>query len=135
MRLVFDTNVLIAAHLTPGHCATLYQEALIAATLLSSDPILTEFEEKLVAKGKVKPGEAARMRAEVAEDCTLVVPARLAAPVCRDPDDDVILATAIAADADLIVTGDKDLLVLKEFQQIPIVTPAECFARLTRNRE
>lgn len=44
------------------------------------------------------------------------------APVCRDPDDDRILAAALAADADYIVTGDADLLALCIYQGIPIVT-------------
>ena len=46
-------------------------------------------------------------------------------PTSRDPDDDAILACALAAHADLIVTGDADLLVLKQFNGIPIVTAAQ----------
>jgi predicted nucleic acid-binding protein len=46
-------------------------------------------------------------------------------PVCRDPDDDAVLACALAAQADLIVSGDDDLLVLKQFQEIRIVTPTQ----------
>lgn len=44
-------------------------------------------------------------------------------PICRDPDDDWILATPAAGEVDVIVTGDKDLLILKQFRSIPIVTP------------
>ena len=50
--------------------------------------------------------------------------------LCRDADDDVILGTAVAARADLIVTGDKDLLVLGSYQSIPIITPGICLARI-----
>lgn len=130
MRLVFDTNVLFAAQITRGTCHALYQEALIAAVLLTSDYILDEFEEKLVSKARVKPAEAGRTRAEVAVDCHVVPITALAKPVCRDPDDDAILATALAARADFLVTGDQDLLTLGSYQGIPIVTPAECLARL-----
>lgn len=108
----------------------LYQEALIAATLLTSDHILDELAEKLVSKAGMEPEEATRTRMEVAEDCRVIAVAALAEPVCRDPDDDAILATALAARADLLVTGDKDLLVLGSYEGIPIVTPAECLARL-----
>lgn len=45
--------------------------------------------------------------------------------VCRDPDDDIVLACAMSAKADYIVSGDKDLLVLKAFRGIPIVTAAQ----------
>lgn len=43
--------------------------------------------------------------------------------VCRDPDDDLVLATAVAADANLIVTGDDDLLVLGAYEGIAVVSP------------
>ena len=46
-------------------------------------------------------------------------------PICRDPDDDEVLATAIAGQADLIISGDNDLLSLKQFQNIPILSPAD----------
>lgn len=52
-------------------------------------------------------------------------------PTSRDPDDDAILACALAAHADLIVSGDADLLVLKQFQAIPIVTAAQAIQRIT----
>jgi putative PIN family toxin of toxin-antitoxin system len=54
----------------------------------------------------------------------------LPAPVCRDPDDDAILALAVAAHAEMIVTGDKDLLVLGSYAGIPILNPAEALKRL-----
>ncbi len=130
MRLVFDTNVLFSAHITRGTCATLYQESLLAATLLTSDHILSEFEEKLVTRARMEPEVAAHTRAEVAQDYSLVPIQALPRPVCRDPDDDAILAIALAARADLLVTGDKDLLVLGSYNGIPIVTPDECLSRL-----
>ena len=43
---------------------------------------------------------------------------------CRDPDDDKLLETAVMGEADCLVTGDRDLLVLSPFQGVPIVTPA-----------
>ena len=57
-------------------------------------------------------------------------PPPLPQPICRDPDDDHVLAVAIAAQADFIVTGDQDLLVLKAVQGIPILTPAQALVRL-----
>lgn len=60
----------------------------------------------------------------------MVVAPPLPQPVCRDPDDDAVLACALAAQADLIVSGDADLLVLKQFQNIRIITPAEAVKRV-----
>ena len=70
------------------------------------------------------PGTHAALAAFV-ELCEFVVPAALSKPVCRDADDDVVLATALAAKADIIVTGDNDLLVLKEFHGIRILPPRQ----------
>ncbi len=55
----------------------------------------------------------------------VVEPPPLPEPACRDPDDDEVLALAVAARAELIVSGDSDLLTLKSFQGVPIVSPAE----------
>jgi uncharacterized protein len=108
----------------------LYEQAPATATLVSSEAILTEFEEKLVEKAKLPAPEAAKVRSEAATDSLVVQPEALPAPVCRDADDDVILATARAGKVDLTVTGDKGLLVLGNYLGIPIETPAECLARL-----
>lgn len=55
---------------------------------------------------------------------------RLARQVSRDADDDMVLACALAAKANLIVSGDADLLTLRRYRDIPIVTPAEAVQRL-----
>jgi predicted nucleic acid-binding protein len=57
-------------------------------------------------------------------------PPPLPMPVCRDPDDDKILALARAAQADVIISGDKDLLTLGSFQAIRILTPADALAAI-----
>jgi uncharacterized protein len=62
----------------------------------------------------------------------LVIAPPLPNPVCRDPDDDDVLACALAAQVDVIVSGDKDLLVLGSFEGIPIVTAEQALAQLTR---
>jgi len=56
---------------------------------------------------------------------TVVSPAKLDQPVCRDPDDDNILAAAISGKCDCIITGDKDLLVLKQYLGINIFNPRD----------
>ncbi|MBI3043252.1 MAG: hypothetical protein HYY78_10575 [Betaproteobacteria bacterium] len=59
-----------------------------------------------------------------------VTPAIISRAVAHDPADDVVLATALAAQADLIVSGDAQLLNLKSYQSIPIVAAAEALKRL-----
>ncbi len=57
-------------------------------------------------------------------------PPPMPAPVSRDPDDDAVLALAVAAQADLIVSGDGDLLVLNSYEGVPIVTPVQALTIL-----
>lgn len=97
--------------------------------MVTSPALLDELEHTLRAKFTLGPAATAfleplRLRVH------LVVPAPLAAPVSRDADDDVVLATAVAANATVIVTGDLDLLVLRSYRGIEIVTPRDFLGRL-----
>ena len=68
--------------------------------------------------------------AEAWQLAEVIEPPPLAIPVSRDPDDDAVLALALAAQVDLIVSGDGDLLALTHFQGIPIATPAQAIQRI-----
>jgi len=94
--------------------------------LILSTDIIQEFERILHRKFSVSPSEISDAKKVLAE-ATLEV-CRLVSgiePVCRDPDDDKILACAQQVNADYIVTGDEDLLVIKRYGAIQIVTPRE----------
>ena len=67
----------------------------------------------------------AQSLAELRQLCEVLDPPPLPQPVCRDPKDDMVLALALAAQVDLIVSGDNDLLVLHPFKDIPIFSPAD----------
>jgi putative PIN family toxin of toxin-antitoxin system len=73
----------------------------------------------------------ARVLAELHLLTEIVIAPPLPVPVCRDPDDDAVLACAVAAQVDAIISGDSDLLALKQFQGIPILTSAEALQQLT----
>lgn len=125
MRVVFDTNVLISAVVSDGLCRVLLNHTLHLHSLILSDFILHELREKVRGKFRFSPDRIATISSMILEEAVLVDAIPLEQPVCRDPDDDWILATALAGNADCLVTGDKDLLVLKEFQGIPILSPSE----------
>ena len=125
MRVIFDTNVLIAAFLTEGVCSTLLVRARRGeCELILSTDIIREFERILRKKFSLLQSEISDARKVLAE-ATKEVRQKVnpIAPVCRDPDDDRIIACAREAHADYIVTGDEDLLVLKRYGAIRIVTP------------
>jgi putative PIN family toxin of toxin-antitoxin system len=68
------------------------------------------------------------------EQASLIDPVPLSPDICRDPDDVKILGLAVAADANYIVSGDKDLLILKGFQGIQILNPRG-FSKLLHCKE
>jgi len=125
MRVVFDTNVLIAAFITQGVCNDLLEHCIRHHELITSEFILNEFHRHLIGKFKYDVTEVSEAIGLLRSRMIIVTPADLDAPVCQDADDDKVLGTAIAGRAECIVTGDKDLLVLEKFRAVDIIRPAE----------
>lgn len=123
MRIVLDTNVLIAALIARGVCAELLEHCVLSHTIVTSDFILCELRSNLIGKFKYMAQDADEAVALFGSQMEMVVPTQLSATVCRDPDDDRVIGTALAGQADCIVTGDSDLLVLKRYEDISIVAP------------
>lgn len=124
MRVLLDTNVLIAAFIARGTCNELLEYCAHNHTLISSKPLLREFEQKLAGKLRFTRQEAREAVSLLRGKMEVVEPTPLDKSVCRDPDDDTVLATALGGGCDCIVTGDKDLLTLGRFRKIPILSPA-----------
>ena len=131
MRIVLDVNVWISGLLWQGVPRQVIDLARSGAvTIFVSEPILSELEEVLA---RVKFQSKMRSLSITSQDLIylvrqlsqICVPIAVNVPNLRDPDDAVILGTAIAAKAMLVVSGDLDLLVLEEFVGIPILTPAD----------
>ena len=131
MRVVLDTNVFIAAVVADGLCRDLVRVRVLPHTLITSEPLLHELRTISRAKFAVDPVELPLLE-QLNEEAEIVTPAELRRGVCRDKDDDVVLATALAGNADVIVTGDEDLLVLKKFRGIEILSPRQFLERLDR---
>ena len=125
MRVLLDTNVLIAAFIARGTCSEVLEHCARNHTLVSSQTLLRELDEKLAGKFGFTRKETREVAALLRDKTEMVEPVTLDQPVCRDPDDDVVLATALAGACDCIITGDKYLLVLERFRQIPILAPAD----------
>jgi putative PIN family toxin of toxin-antitoxin system len=131
VRVVFDTNVLYAAFAAKGFCEELVDEAAGTCELIWSDTLREEFELVLERRHKIGPATRVALAAYV-DLCEFVEPEGLSERICRDADDDVVLSTALAGKADVIVTGDDDLLVLKEFRGIRILSPRQFLELLDR---
>lgn len=125
MRVVLDTNVLIAAFVSRGRCAQLLEHCAEAHEMVTSAGLLDEYVEKLVRKFKLTPELAESNAALLRSMMQVVEPLPLSIPVCRDPDDDLVLATAVAGGCECVVTGDKDLLVLGSYEAVDIISPGD----------
>ena len=119
MKIFLETNVLVSALTTRGLCWDLLNEAAKdpVCELLVSEAVLTEFTRTLTVKLKAPPEKVSQAGAPL----TIPIP---------DPDDAPILASALAARADLFVTGDKALLDLAAVAGTAIVSPRECWIKL-----
>lgn len=131
MRLVLDTNVLIAAVAADGLCRDLVRLRLRPHTIVTSARLLKELERTLVRKFSIEPESLPLLKA-LRDAAEIAVPAPLGERVSRDKDDDVVLATAVAGEADFIISGDDDLLILKKFQGIAILSPRQFLELLDR---
>jgi putative PIN family toxin of toxin-antitoxin system len=130
VRAVIDTNVLLSGLLWHGQPHRLLEHVRDGALAMVSSPALLAELADVIGRAKF---DAILVRSKITREKSLaevhrlaevVEPPPLAAPVCRDPDDDEVLALALAAQADLIISGDDDLLLLQVFEGIPILTPA-----------
>ena len=125
MKVLLDTIILIAVFITKGVCSDLLEHCFRRHEIVVSEFILDGFKEKLVKKFKFSAQDADSAIRLSRSRMILVKPMPLSQPVCRDADDDMVIAAAITGDAVCIITGDKDLLDLKEYQGIPILKPAD----------
>jgi putative PIN family toxin of toxin-antitoxin system len=124
MKVVVDTNVLISAFVFGGNAERVLEKVLASGELISSAFILTELERVLKGKFEIPADKINRILTSLNQVARVLSPDAQLPNICRDPDDNFILQLAAFADADFIVTGDKDLLVLEVFGKAQIVSPA-----------
>lgn len=134
MRVVLDSNVLIAALIAKGACATLFEHCILNHKVLASEFILDEVEQHLSKKFKFTAAETSDAMSLLRSQTELVAPVPLEQRVCRDADDDQVLGTSLAANADCLITGDNDLLILQRFGTTEIVSPRQFADFETGNR-
>ena len=134
MKVFLDTNVLASALATRGLCAELFEVVLQSHELLISEPVLQELE-------RVLPGKLGQSTAITAAFVALLrAEGRLVAgeppfPALSDPDDEPVIASALAGQARVFVTGDKALLELQRVEGLPVISPRQFWELLAGRDE
>ena len=134
MRVCLDTNVLVSAFTTRGICEDVLNVVLAEHQLVLGEAVLAELRRVLDKK--------MRMQSELAEEAVaflrreaIIVSSAPALPLeLRDPDDVIVLSEAAAGLAELLVTGDRDILDVAETLPLPVVSPRGFWEKLHRSR-
>jgi uncharacterized protein len=122
LRVVFDTNVIVAGIVAEGLCHEIIEDHIPDHTPILSDWLWDELTDKLRTKFELNLDDLPILDL-YRRLAVWVEPTELPSPVSRDPDDDWVLATAVAGDAEAIVTGDDDLLILRRYRDVGILSP------------
>jgi len=131
VRIVADTNTVLSGLLWQGPPRQIIDQARAGAVTLHTSLTLVAELAEVIGRGKFARRilhanlSAARLVEDYRRLAVLVEPQPLPAPVSRDPDDDHVLACALAAEVTLIVSGDDDLLSLGRFRDIRILAARE----------
>lgn len=132
MRVFLDTNVLASAFATRGLCADLYRSLLAEHEIATSEFVLEELQRVLTLKFKTPESLASELIVSLRDRALMVEPGALPEIEIRDPDDLNILAAALSCSAQVLITGDKDLLELPPIDRLSIRTPREFWEMLRR---
>jgi len=123
MKIILDTNVILSAFITQGLSSRVLEICNDKHQLFISSWIINELIGKLKSKFKIPQKEINRFKDFLLTAFRVIQPKGEIPKLCRDKDDNNILYLAQYIDADLIITGDKDLLDLKNFQNCKIINP------------
>lgn len=127
MKVVFDTNVLLTGFLTEGLCAKLLLRAKKSEFEFCLCPfILREFQEKLNTKFNATSAEIREAVSLVREAASITDPEKSHVRVyeaSKYPDDDEVIACAVAAGAQYLITGDSDLKDIGNYGTVKIISP------------
>ena len=129
MRVVLDSNVIVSALATRGLCFAILDLCIEEHQLILSRDILEEISAYLENKAKVPAPIIHNTLSFLKMNSSVLVPQSIREDACRDPNDLKILGLAAAAKADVIITGDNDLLSLKKFETITIISPRDFWTR------
>jgi putative PIN family toxin of toxin-antitoxin system len=134
MRLVLDSNVIIAAFAGRGLCHGLVESCLDNHDVFIGEFLLSEVSKNLQKKIKLPSRMIQEILTFLNAHAEIIKPQDVEPGTCRDPNDLPIIGIALAAQADYLITGDEDLLVLKKVGGTSIVNPRSFWELLTASK-
>jgi len=132
MRVLLDSNVLVAAFAAHGLCHTVFELCLVEHEIVLSEYILKEVEKALKTRVKLPPESIVETLSFLRRNSLMERPVPVDKKRCRDPKDLPILGLAVAARCDALVSGDADLLAVGSIEKIPIMNPRAFYEFLKR---
>lgn len=132
MKVVLDSNVLVAAFAARGLCQAVLELCLNKQETFISEYILNEVQHALSKRVKLPKKVVLEIIEWLRDHFILETAEKLDLKKCRDPQDIEILGLALKTQSDFLITGDQDLLVLKRLQGIAIVSPREFWDHLRK---
>ncbi len=125
MRVFLDTNVPVSAFAARGLCADLLELVLLEHDLVLGGNVVRELDKALREKLKLPAARSAEILEYVSGEATQVVPEAAPSGAAVDPDDALVLGEAVAAQAEVFVTGDAALLRLGAVESVRVVAPRQ----------
>jgi putative PIN family toxin of toxin-antitoxin system len=132
VRVFLDTNVIVSALTARGLSADVFRLILTEHDLLTGEVNLKEFRRVLRLRMRVPARRINEVEQLLREYTVIPVPDKPPNIQLRDPDDTWVLASAVAGSADVLVTGDQDLLSISGEAPLPILSPRAFWELLRR---
>jgi putative PIN family toxin of toxin-antitoxin system len=130
MRVFLDTNVIISATATRGLCADVFREVLLSHELIVSESLLAEVRRVLSRKFGANREIIESVIQILSQDTIFSQPLDSPEVAIRDRDDLLILASALAGRAEVLITGDKELLALGSIHDLEIISPRRFWEKI-----
>jgi len=135
MKVVLDTNVIIASFASRGLCHSVFELCLDRFEIIISSYLIDEVKTNLSKKLKLPPELIRDVIEFLSENATLIGVDKAPLDICKDPEDAKLLALAQKSGAPYLITGNKDLLAIKKYASSKILSPRQFWETVKKQDE
>ena len=125
MKILFDTNVIISAIITRGVSFDVVKDSIYKHEVFYTPHLLKEIQEVLSTKFPVSNRTTKSVISLIKKYFIKGKTSRTVKKICRDSSDNQVLADVVVNGIEVLITGDKDLLVLKKYKGVRIISPKD----------